>query len=65
MTGSLRSGSVLMASTNPPNVAAFSDTSPTDHGHRRQASDAPPDSCKEYEGRYTTPGAELSVSPAR
>ncbi|MFG2662251.1 hypothetical protein, partial [Streptomyces sp. NPDC048425] len=63
--GSLRSGSVLTASTNPLTVAAFSDKPPTDHDHRRQASDAPQDNRKEHEGRYATPGAELSVSPAK
>lgn len=43
MTGSLRAGSVLRASTKAPNVAVFTDNPPTDHDHRRRASDTLPD----------------------
>ncbi|GAA2321518.1 hypothetical protein GCM10010234_79200 [Streptomyces hawaiiensis] len=58
-------GSVLMASTNPPKVAAFTDTPPTDHAHRRQISDILPENCREQEGRYATTGAELRARAAR
>jgi hypothetical protein len=49
-------GSVLMGSTNPPKVATSTDIPPTDHGHRRQTSDTPPENYREQEGCYATTG---------
>lgn len=49
-----------MGSTNPPKVAASTDTPPTAHVHRRQASDSPPENYREQGGRRVIPAQSWS-----